>query len=51
MNAWNVYADEYADKEFDTVWFDDDLDEDYVRRALIDHDGYDLNIYVEKENG
>jgi len=42
-HAWNVYL---SGKLLDTVWFDADCDEWYVRRALIDHDGYDPMITV-----
>lgn len=45
MKAWTVYLD---GKEIDIVWFDNDCDEDYVLRALIDHDGYDPRITVSR---
>jgi hypothetical protein len=44
-NAWNVYLDS---KEIDTVFFDPYCDKDYVYRALVEHDGYDSRIVVEK---
>jgi hypothetical protein len=41
--AWNVYR---KGRLFDTVWFDENCDEWYVLRALIDHDGYPADITV-----
>lgn len=38
MQAWNVYL---LGKWIDTVFYDTDCTADYVRRGLIDHDGYD----------
>lgn len=32
--------------EINTVFYTDDCDEDYVRRSLIDHDGYPYDIIV-----
>ena len=43
MNAWNVYV---GMKCIDTVFFMKNCDADYVRRSLIDHDGYDSRIRV-----
>jgi hypothetical protein len=43
--AWNVY---HNGKLFDTVWFAVDCDHDYVKRALIDHDGYPVDITIKK---
>lgn len=45
MKAWDVYLNR---KWIDTVFFDGDLDEDYVRRSLINHDGYHPSIVVRK---
>lgn len=30
----------------DTVFFDRDCDREYVRRTLIDHDGYPSNVVI-----
>ncbi len=43
--SWDVYLN---GKLIDTVWFDASCDADYVRRALINHDGYDSRIVVRK---
>jgi DNA-directed RNA polymerase subunit M/transcription elongation factor TFIIS len=43
--AYDVYLN---DKLIDTVWQDDPSDEEEVRKSLIDHDGYDPSIEVEK---
>ena len=43
--AWNVYLN---GKLIDTVFYDADCDADYVRRGLINHDGYDPRIVVRK---
>lgn len=32
----------------DTVFFDSDCDHQYVKRSLVDHDGYPSNIVVRK---
>lgn len=32
----------------DTVFYDVDCDREYVRRSLIDHDGYPSNIVVDR---
>ena len=45
MTGWNVYLNYEL---IDTVFYDDDCDQDYVRRGLIGHDGYDPNIVVSK---
>jgi|14_taG_2_1085336.scaffolds.fasta_scaffold29376_4 hypothetical protein len=31
----------------DTVWYSADCDADYVRRSLIDHDGYPRDLIVQ----
>lgn len=49
MQKWNVYIDgEYKDDLIDSVFFDSDLDEKYVRDSLINHDGYASDITIEK---
>jgi hypothetical protein len=45
MTAWNVYL---SGKLIDTVFYDDDCDADYVRRGLVDHDGYNPGITVRR---
>lgn len=52
MKGWNVYRP-YGNgsymKLIDTVFYDDDCDEDYVRRGLINHDGYPSDIIVQED--
>ena len=43
--AWDVILN---GKVVDTVWYTKDCDADYVRRSLIDHDGYNPNITVRR---
>lgn len=43
--AWNVYL---HGKRIDTVFYSPDCDADYVRRGLINHDGYDPAIVVRR---
>lgn len=43
--AWDVVLDGGV---IDTVFYDPDMDEDEVRRSLINHDGYDARIRVRK---
>lgn len=43
MKGWNVYLN---GKCIDIVFFDKDCDSDYVRRSLVEHDGYDYRIVV-----
>jgi hypothetical protein len=42
---WDVYLD---GKLIDTVWFTSDCNAEYVLRSLIEHDGYDPAITVQK---
>lgn len=58
MIAWNVRSEtgwrhdrngKVVRLFTDTVFFDDNCDADYVRRSLIDHDGYPADIVVQKE--
>jgi hypothetical protein len=44
-HAWDVYLD---GKLIDTVFYTRDCDADYVRRSLIDHDGYSPGIKVRR---
>ena len=46
--AWDVYRDDGRGRPLlrDTVFFDEDCDEEYVKRALINHDGYPADIIV-----
>jgi hypothetical protein len=41
--AWDVYLNGQL---IDTVFFDVDLDRDYVMQALVGHDNYDSAIEV-----
>ena len=43
--AWDVFLN---GKLIDTVFYDADCSLDYVKRGLIDHDGYDPRIIVRK---
>lgn len=43
--AWDVILN---GKVIDTVFYDADCDADYVKRGLINHDGYDAGIEVRK---
>ena len=47
MKAWNVYLN---GEVIDTVFYDDDVEADEVKRGLVDHDGYDPAIEV-REGG
>ncbi len=42
--AWDVYLN---GELIDTVFYDRDCDADYVKRGLINHDGYDPGIEIE----
>ena len=44
MAVWNVVQ---HDNIIDTVFYNQELSEDYVRRSLIVHDGYPDDITVE----
>jgi len=46
VKAWNVYLN---GKVIDTVFYDDDVEADEVKRGLVDHDGYDPAIEVRAE--
>jgi hypothetical protein len=49
MIFWLVYLN---GKLLDEVPYDEDCSADYVRRSLINHDGYNPNIVVKKaKNG
>ena len=43
FQAWDVYL---GDRWIDTVFYDATLTSAYVRRSLIDHDGYNSSIMV-----
>lgn len=62
MTAWVVYVPdpegearvevpggEEQCREIDIVFYDNDCDEDYVLRGLINHDGYPSDIIVVPE--
>ena len=46
-DTWNVYLN---GRLIDTVFFTPDCDADYVKRALVDHDGYNPAIVVRRNN-
>jgi len=46
MTGWDVIL---KGKVIDTVFYDNDCDAEYVRRGLIEHDGYDPGIKVSFE--
>lgn len=48
MTAWNVYIN---NRKIDTVFYTPDCDAEYVRRSLIDHNGYDSRIVVRRSQG
>jgi hypothetical protein len=50
MAAWDVYLenDHGEDKCIDTVFYDDNCDAEYVYRGLVNHDGHDPGIRVER---
>lgn len=43
MRAWDVFLGKTL---VDTVFYTKDCDAEYVRRSLINHDGYDSRITV-----
>lgn len=45
-NAWKVTLN---GKWIDTVFFDKNLDKDYVKDSLINHDNYNPNINVRRD--
>ena len=45
QQAWHVYLN---GKLKTTVFYDADCDEDYVKRGLIEHDGYNPNIKISR---
>lgn len=45
MIAWDVYLN---GEQIDTVFYNANCNEEYVQKSLIDHDGYDFRIVVEK---
>lgn len=45
--AWDVIL---KGKVIDTVFYEPNCDAEYVRKGLIDHDGYDYRITVRKAN-
>ena len=58
MTAWNVRSEtgwrhdrngKIVRLFTDKVFYDDNCDADYVRRSLINHDGYPDDIVVRKE--
>ncbi len=52
MTGWNVYGTKPGTNKrqfLDTVFYDDKCDAEYVRRGLIDHDGYPSDITVRRQ--
>ena len=45
---WRSEQDRSRTGPADVVFFTEDCDADYVRRALIDHDGYPSSTVVER---
>ena len=45
MRAWDVVR---KGKIIDTVFYCKDCDAEYIRRGLIEHDGYPVDILVRK---
>lgn len=43
MQFWNVYLN---GKWLDSVPYDKNCDKEYIRKGLIEHDGYDPSIWV-----
>lgn len=43
MKEWAVFLNK---KKIDSVFFDKDCDKEYVKNALIEHDGYDPEIVI-----
>ena len=48
MRGWDVFRTDLHIIPIDTVYFTVDCDVDYVRRSLIDHDGYPSDIHVQE---
>jgi hypothetical protein len=50
MQAWNVYLinKHGVEIEIDTVFYNNNCDAEYVKKGLIEHDGYNPNIEVRK---
>ena len=47
--AWDVLVPKMSGLvEIDTVFYTEDCDAEYVRRSLVEHDGYPSNIVVKK---
>ena len=46
--GWDVYL---KGKLIDTVFYDPDCTADYVKRGLVEHDGYDPRIKVTDGRG
>ena len=45
--AWNVYLN---GKRIDTIFCDNDIEADSVKDSLVNHDNYDPNINVRRDN-
>lgn len=46
FTAWNVYLKNH---KIDTVFYLSDCDADYIKKSLIDHDGYSRSITIKKD--
>lgn len=46
MIAYNVYL---KNKLIDTVFYNSIQDKEEIKKSLINHDGYDINIVVRKK--
>lgn len=48
MNAWGILSKEEGVQYSDIVWYSANCDAEYVRKTLIEHDGYPENIVIVK---
>lgn len=46
MDSWRVLLNGV---EIDRVWYQSQLDAEYVRSSLVNHDGFDQSIVVVKD--
>ena len=46
MTSWDVF--DPLNKKIDTVFFNPDLNKEWVKDSLVNHDGYDANITVKE---
>lgn len=50
MKAWDIFDAPESVHLLDTVFFDDDCEPDYVRRCLIEHDGFPNSIEIRHDD-